>query len=166
MVLELVNFNKAILLLGSNIGNRKQHLNTALMKINNQIGVIVKQSCFYKTEAWGNTGQEYFVNCAVGIQTSKSAGQVLSQIHQIETSMGRVRINKWEPRIIDIDILFFNNEIIKLPALEIPHPEFANRRFAIVPVQEIEPDLFHPVLKKNMQEIATTCPDTLHIEII
>ena len=160
------NVNKVVLLLGTNMGNRMQNINEALTHISGKIGDIEKQSSLYKTDAWGNTSQDYFINRALIISTHLSAIQVLAQIQTIEKLMGRERGTKWEPRIIDIDILFFNNQIIKLPFLQIPHPEFANRKFAILPLMEINPKLKHPVLQLNIEEILDKCTDTLAVKII
>ena len=163
--MEIEKLNKVLLLLGSNVGDRLKYISTALLKISDQIGIITKQSSFWKTDAWGDTNQEYYINCAAAIQTKLSATKILKKINSIETEMGRVRKQKWEARIIDIDILFNNNYKIKTPDLEIPHPQFQNRKFAIMPVQEIEPELWHPGLQIKIDDILAACTDKGHVSI-
>ena len=150
--------------MGSNIGDRLKFVNEAINGIKN-IGTITKQSSFYKSDAWGNINQDYFINCAVSVNTKLSAEEVLNKIHEIEKQLGRERKIKWEPRTIDIDILFFNDEIIKTPALEVPHPEFTNRKFAIIPMLEIEKDFVHPINKMKIDNILAACTDTGSVSI-
>jgi len=156
--------NKAYLLIGGNLGDRDQNLATAREKINLYCGRIVKASSLYETAAWGNTNQPSFLNQALEIDTSFSALQLIRKILRIEKQMGRTRDEKYGPRFIDIDILLFNNEIHKLKQLKIPHPEMQNRKFALLPLQEIAPGIIHPVLNKSISELLLQCKDELEVK--
>ena len=155
--------SKAHLLIGGNLGDRKENLLTAISLISEQCGSLTKSSSVYETEAWGITDQPSFLNQALQISTSLNARQLMRKILKIEKEMGRVRIEKLGPRIIDIDILLFENEIHDLRFLKIPHPELQNRRFVLVPLAEIDPTLQHPVLKKTIAELLEECPDNLEV---
>ena len=156
----------AYLLIGGNLGNRKENLLTAISLINEQCGPLTKSSSIYETEAWGKTDQPSFLNQALEISTSLNARQLMRTILKIEKEMGRVRKEKLGPRIIDIDILLFDNEIHDLRFLKVPHPEMQNRRFVLVPIAEIDPTLQHPVLKKTIAELLEECPDNLEVRKI
>ena len=153
----------AHLLIGGNLGDRKENLLTAISLISEQGGSLTKSSSIYETEAWGITDQPSFLNQALQISTSLNARQLMRKILKIEKEMGRVRKEKLGPRIIDIDILLFENEIHDLRFLKIPHPELQNRRFVLVPLAEIDPTLQHPVLKKTIAELLEECPDNLEV---
>lgn len=148
------------LLTGSNIGNSKQHLQQAKQFINERIGIIVKSSSVYKTEPWGNKDQQDFLNQVLLVETRLSAEDALIQLLQIEKEMGRNRIQKWEPRIIDIDILFYGDLIIKTEKLILPHPLLHERRFTLLPLAEIAAGYMHPVLHKTIEELLQSCNDT------
>jgi 2-amino-4-hydroxy-6-hydroxymethyldihydropteridine diphosphokinase len=154
----------AHLLIGGNLGNRKENLSKAVSLINEQCGSLTRSSSIYETEAWGNTDQPSFLNQALEISTSLNARQLMRRVLKIEEEMGRVRKEKLGPRIIDIDILLFENEIHDLRFLKIPHPEMQNRRFVLVPLAEINSSLQHPVLKKTIAELLEKCPDNLEIK--
>src|SRR6187455_774812 len=156
----------AYLLIGGNLGNRKENLSKAVSLINEQCGPLTRSSSIYETEAWGNTDQPSFLNQALEISTSLNARQLMRKILKIEKEMGRVRKEKLGPRIIDIDILLYENEIHDLRFLKIPHPEMHNRRFVLVPLVEIAPTLQHPVLKKTIAELLEECPDNLEVKKI
>src|SRR5437762_5395076 len=121
--------NKIYLLTGSNVGNRINNIETATNLLQQQIGKIIKRSSVYETEAWGNTNQPDFLNQVILTETVLNPFECMQQIFSIENKMGRVRAKKNDPRIIDIDILFFNNEIINEPDLIIPHSQIQNRKF-------------------------------------
>ena len=154
----------AHLLIGGNLGDRKQNLLTAISLINEQCGTLTRSSSIYETEAWGKTDQPSFLNQALEISTSLNARQLIRKTLKIEKEMGRVRKEKLGPRIIDIDILFFEDEIHDLRFLKIPHPEMQNRRFVLVPLSEINSTLQHPVLKKTIAELLEECPDNLEVK--
>ena len=156
----------AHLLIGGNLGDRKENLLTAISLINEQCGPLTRSSSVYETEAWGKTDQPSFLNQALEISTPLNARQLIRKILKIEKEMGRVRKEKLGPRIIDIDILLFENEIHDLRFLKIPHPEMQNRRFVLVPLTEIDPTLQHPVLKKTIAELLEECPDNLEVKKI
>lgn len=160
----LLFMNKAYLLIGTNLGNREENIETAIQWISKECGSISKRSTLYETAAWGKTDQGAFLNQALVIDTSLNAKQLIRHILKIEKHMGRIRNEKYGPRIIDIDILFFNEEQYSLPFLKIPHPEIQNRRFALTPLEEISHDLVHPVLKKSITDLLKECPDLLEVK--
>ena len=156
--------NKTYLLLGSNMGNSKAMLSKAVRLIKKQIGVITRQSDLYATAAWGNTKQPDFLNQIIIVETTLSAHQTMQTILSIEKKMGRVRTIKNAPRIIDIDILFFNKEIIEEAKLSVPHLQIQNRRFVLIPLNQLSPNLRHPVLKKSVHQLLIHCPDKLNVK--
>lgn len=156
--------NKLYLLLGSNMGNSKAQLSKAIVQITKQIGSVTRQSNLYTTAAWGNTQQPDFLNQVIIVETVLTALQTMQTILSIEKKMGRLRTVKNAPRIIDIDILFFNKEIIDREQLKIPHPQIQNRRFVLVPLNQLSPNLQHPVLKKTIQQLLIDCPDKLNVK--
>ena len=158
--------NTAYLLIGGNLGNRKENFSKAISYINEECGTLTRSSSIYETEAWGNTDQPSFLNQVLTIETPLNAKQLMRKILKIEKIMGRVRKEKMGPRVIDIDILFFENEIHDLRFLKIPHPEIQNRRFVLVPLAEIDPGLQHPVLKKSIAQLLEECPDNLDVKKI
>ncbi|MES2725947.1 MAG: 2-amino-4-hydroxy-6-hydroxymethyldihydropteridine diphosphokinase [Bacteroidota bacterium] len=158
--------NQAFVLLGSNMGNKKDHLDTAIHHIIGNNCLLVNQSSVYKTAAWGNTEQDDFFNQVIEINTSLSAELLLKTLLEIETKMGRTRIQKWEPRIIDLDILFFNNAIIDTADLKVPHPYLHVRRFTLLPLHDIAPYFVHPVFNENVHELLANCKDNSTVEVI
>ena len=156
--------NTIYLLLGSNLKNPEQQLSIARKHIGAEIGEIVKTSSLYATAAWGNTNQPDFLNQVIIVQSDFSAANTMETILIIEENMGRVRTQKNAPREIDIDILFFNNDIINLPELVIPHPLLQERKFVLIPLKEIAPDFKHPFLLKTAQELLEICTDSLDVQ--
>ncbi|MCO5237346.1 MAG: 2-amino-4-hydroxy-6-hydroxymethyldihydropteridine diphosphokinase [Chitinophagaceae bacterium] len=155
--------NKGYLLIGGNLGDRKLQLEKARTLIENECGTIVRRSHLYETAPWGNTDQPSFFNQALMINTSWPAFQLLGLLLQIEARMGRQRTQKYGPRNIDIDMLLFNDEIIHTPALEVPHPQLPYRRFALEPLDEIAPDVIHPVREKTIHRLLKECNDPLSV---
>lgn len=155
--------NKIFLLTGGNIGDRKKNVETAAVFIQKEIGSIVQSSKIYETEAWGITNQTSFYNQVLLIESKFSAKEILQKILKIEEEMGRVRTVKNAARIIDIDILFFNNEVIIEPNLNVPHREIVNRRFVLTPLNELAPDFVHPVLNKSIDYLLANCKDELKV---
>ena len=156
--------NKTYLLLGSNMGNSKASLFKVIIQIEKQIGRVARQSGLYSTAAWGNTKQPDFLNQVIIVETVLSAAQTMQTILNIEKKMGRVRTVKNAPRIIDIDILFFNKEIIEQEHLHIPHPQIQNRRFVLVPLNQLSPNLKHPLLKNTIHQLLVKCTDKLNVK--
>ena len=155
--------NSVFLIVGGNLGNRKKNLQTAATLIDGQVGTIIQSSKIYETEPWGLTDQPAFYNQVHLVKSKLDPQTIIDTILKIEKKMGRVRTIKNAARIIDIDILFFNGEIINEPNLVIPHREIPNRRFVLMPLNEIAPLLIHPVLKKNISELLSTCKDQLKV---
>ena len=141
--------NKTYLLLGSNMGNSQQKILQAIHLIKKKIGAIIRQSNLYQTAAWGKTNQPDFLNQVIVVETNLAAAETIQTILAIEEKLGRIRTVKNAPRTIDIDILFFNKEIIQQSNLSIPHPEIQNRRFVLIPLNELSPNFKHPVFNKN-----------------
>lgn len=157
--------NIAYLLLGGNIGNRKENLQKALLLTEKHAGLCSKKSNIYLTKAWGNELQPDFYNQAVRIETIHTPEALLSCLLKIEEELGRERNgDKWQARTIDIDILFYNDERIDYPDLKIPHPFIQERRFVLLPMNEIAEDFFHPVLKKSIKQLLSECKDPLEAE--
>jgi len=140
--------NLAYLLIGGNLGDRIQNVDIARSLIEKEIGNITKTSSIYETASWGITDQPHFLNQVVLLETNCNVESTMQLILSIENKMGRVRTQKNASRIIDIDILFFNDDIVDKPHLSIPHPEIQNRKFALIPMHEIAPAYIHPVFKK------------------
>ena len=156
----------AYLLLGSNIGNSKAALQLAEKHIEEVMGCINKRSAFYRTAAWGNREQPDFLNRVIIIETTLTAGEILEKILKTEEQMGRTRSYKNAPRLIDIDILFFDDQIISTKDLAVPHPEIQNRRFVLEPLNEISPAFLHPVLHQTSAEMLAACGDRLNVQKI
>jgi len=156
--------NNVTLLLGSNVGNRFAHLETALQMIKNEIGKIALQSSVYETEPWGNTKQGFFLNQVVVVESQLEAEKIMKHLISMEKKMGRERTEKWGPRIIDIDILFFNEEIISTNQLTVPHPSLHERKFTLIPLNEIMPGFIHPVLKKTVSDLLNETQDSLEVK--
>jgi 2-amino-4-hydroxy-6-hydroxymethyldihydropteridine diphosphokinase len=156
----------AYLLIGGNLGDRKENLSRAIELIIEQCGTVTNSSSLYETAAWGITDQPSFLNQALEISTTLNAKQLMRKILKVEKIMGRVRKEKFGPRIIDIDILFYENEIHDIRFLKIPHPELQNRRFVLEPLTEINSEFQHPVLKKTIAELLEECPDNLEVKKI
>jgi 2-amino-4-hydroxy-6-hydroxymethyldihydropteridine diphosphokinase len=158
-----VKSNQVYLGLGSNLGNRQGNLNLACRRISESIGAIVAQSSIYETAAWGLTEQNDFLNQVICIITEYNAPEILTMILAVEQSMGRIREVKWGARIIDIDILYYNNAIIKSDNLTIPHPYIQERRFVLTPLAEVAPDFIHPLLHQTNATLLANCADTSEV---
>ena len=158
--------NTLYVITGGNLGDRRKNLLEAKNFIEERIGNIVRSSSIYETEAWGSQGQPSYFNQVHQLSTSLKPKEIISAILKIEKDMGRIRTTKNASRIIDIDILFYNDEIIAKENLVIPHKEITNRRFVLMPLNEIAPDLVHPVLKKSIQELLTETGDSLKVTLL
>jgi 2-amino-4-hydroxy-6-hydroxymethyldihydropteridine diphosphokinase len=151
--------------LGSNLGNREENLSTAQSLIEEKVGIIRSKSSIYETAAWGITEQNAFLNQVIEVETSFSPSAVLHLVLKIEKDMGRIREIKWGERSIDIDVLYYNNEIISTENLAVPHPFIQERKFVLVPLCEIAPTFIHPKLKQSNFELLKKCQDSGEITI-
>lgn len=154
----------AYLLIGSNLGDKSSYLKNASSYIQQQCGQIVKQSSFYETEPWGFIEQPSFLNQALCIETELSPAQLMNTLLQIESEMGRTRTLKMGPRIIDLDILQIDQETIDTPLLQLPHPAMHLRRFALIPMEEIAPNLIHPHFNKTITQLLAECTDHINVQ--
>lgn len=156
--------NTAYLLIGGNLGNRSAYLQEAIHEIGQSCGNIVHSSAIYETAAWGLTDQPNFYNQALAVQTELSPEKLMQQLLRIEEKMGRKRTIKLGPRIIDLDILLIDELVISSGLLTLPHPALPDRRFALLPLNEIAPALVHPVLHKTIQQLLKECTDELNVQ--
>ena len=152
--------NVAYLLLGGNIGNICDSFKIALEQISKDIGVIKDKSPVYYSEPWGFESNNMFHNQAISIETLLTPHELLSKLLLIEASIGRERKKiAFESRKIDLDILLYNNLIIKDKNLVIPHPRMHLRNFTLVPLSDIAPDIIHPVIEKTITQLLGSCED-------
>ncbi|MFN8299586.1 MAG: 2-amino-4-hydroxy-6-hydroxymethyldihydropteridine diphosphokinase [Chitinophagales bacterium] len=156
--------HKVYLLTGSNEGNRQGNLARAMELIAQQCGAITAQSAIYETEAWGMKEQAGFLNQALCLHTQLAPVELLKQLKSIEKQVGRVETVKWGPRVIDIDILLFDNEVVNLPELIIPHPYMQERRFTLTPLADIAAYALHPVFNKSIAQLLSDCTDKSEVK--
>jgi len=157
--------NIAFLLTGSNLGNRLQNLSQAHYFIAQELGSIVTASSIYQTAPWGLENQEAFLNQVLKLETTLLPNELLEAVLTIEKKMGRVRQQHWGSRLIDIDMLFFNEEIITTEVLTLPHPYLHQRNFVLVPMAEISPYWQHPIYGRTIEELVEECGDALAVEL-
>ncbi len=150
--------------LGSNLGNKQVNLEVALEIIKKDIGEISRISSIYETEAWGVVDQDNFFNIIAEVKTLFFPLDLITKILAIETRMGRIRDKKWESRIIDIDIIFYENYLITTDNLTIPHPFLEKRNFVLEPLNELIPEFIHPRLRKSIFQLTAACTDTSWIK--
>lgn len=152
------------LLLGGNLGDKQKIFSDARARIKQQVGEITAQSAVYETEPWGFVSADLFWNQVLEISTLLSPEEVLRETQQTEHELGRVRkARQYDSRIIDIDILFYGDKIINEEKLIIPHPRIQERKFALVPLNEIAPGLIHPIFQKSVGQLLDECGDTLKV---
>lgn len=156
---------QAIIMLGSNSGNKRRLLETAVQMLS-ATESLVKVSSLYETEPWGFECDEYFLNQAAVFQTRLTAPQFLQRCLEIETQLGRARTEggpRYTSRPIDIDLLFYDSLILETADLILPHPRLQARNFVLTPLAEILPDFVHPVLRQTISELQALCPDPLRV---
>ena len=162
-----MKIHNTYLLLGGNLGHRLNNLNKTLSLIEKYIGRIISRSSVYETAPWGFECAKMFLNQLVCVETRESPRELLSYILKIETMMGRKRkANQWGDRIIDIDILFYDEVVLNEDDLKIPHTHLHQRRFALVPLAEISTNMVHPGLNKTMGQLLEECTDNLEVKLI
>ena len=151
---------KVFLGIGTNLNNRESNLKEAVAMIEKHIGKVVASSSVYETEPWGFQTEEEFLNMVVKVETNLNPYGLIGRILMIESMLGRIRSEKqYTSRVIDIDILFYDDLVINEANLKIPHPLMHKRQFVLVPLCEIEPEIIHPVLKKSVSLLLESCED-------
>lgn len=155
--------NTIYILLGANLGNPQEQLYKAKVLLSHKLGELVKESSLYKSEAWGIEDQPVFLNQVLLLETKCDAEECLTICQEIENELGRVRKEKWGARLIDIDILYFNSEIIGKKHLTIPHPYIQDRKFTLEPLCEIAESYKHPKLNQSNKELLLNCRDNLDV---
>lgn len=154
---------RAYLLLGSNLGDRVARLAQARRDLAATAGRLVAASALYETAAWGVEDQPAFLNQALVIDTELDAPALLAACLATEQQQGRERLVRWAARTLDVDILLFGQEIVATPSLTVPHPALPGRRFALVPLAEVAPQLVHPQLHRTIGQLLADCPDPLAV---
>jgi len=146
--------------IGSNLGDKLNNCLKAIDLIDRIIGSRIEaKSDFFRTEPVGVEGQDWYVNSVISLRTDISVQQLQKSLLAIETDLGRERKRKWDPRTIDLDILLFAQEVINEKNLTVPHPHMHKRRFVLVPMVQLAPDLIHPVLEKSITELLDALPE-------
>jgi 2-amino-4-hydroxy-6-hydroxymethyldihydropteridine diphosphokinase len=152
--------NTVYLQLGSNLGERKRLISDATKEISEYIGKVSVRSQIYESTPWRVDGQDNYLNQIIEVKTLFSAQETLVSALKIENDLGRVRVEKWGERLIDIDIIFFNDDIIETPDLCIPHKHMHERNFVLAPLNEIIPYFIHPKYNKTVSELFNASKDT------
>jgi 2-amino-4-hydroxy-6-hydroxymethyldihydropteridine diphosphokinase len=154
--------------LGSNLGDRRANIHEALERIRKlPDGRITKESSLYESEPHGDA-KTWFVNGVIEIETALSPENLLKKLKAIEAAMGRKRVKgkRWGSRVIDLDILFYGSLVVKKRTLKIPHPELANRRFVLLPLSELGPQVIHPVLQASVSELLASVKDAKKVSLL
>jgi 2-amino-4-hydroxy-6-hydroxymethyldihydropteridine diphosphokinase len=154
----------AFISLGSNIGNKIMNFTIALERMRARHIQIENCSRIYQTAAWGNTNQDDFLNAVVQVSTELKPHDLLTTLLDIEAGMGRQRGDlPWQPRTIDLDILYYDDTVINDEILQIPHPHLHQRRFTLIPLNDLDADFIHPVLKQSNKELLLHCSDKCEV---
>ena len=154
----------AYLSIGSNLGERQENLANAIKQIEANCGNIIKASAIYETAAWGNAEQPSFLNQCLVVKTDLSAKKLIKQLLHIERLMGRERKEKMGPRLIDLDIILMDEEVVFSEFLTLPHPHLQDRKFVLLPLAEIAPKAFHPIFNKTVEQLLIECSDVLDVK--
>ena len=154
----------AYLSIGSNLGERQENLANAIKQIEANCGNIIKASAIYETAAWGNAEQPSFLNQCLVVKTDLSAKKLIKQLLHIERLMGRERKEKMGPRLIDLDIILMDEEVVFSEFLALPHPHLQDRKFVLLPLAEIAPKAFHPIFNKTVEQLLIECSDVLDVK--
>lgn len=152
--------HQVVLSIGSNQGNRLENIQSCINLIHQEIGAVIQVSKLYETPAWGFESDAFY-NCALLLHSNSSAQKILSQVLKVEKQLGRIRTDQqgYQSRIIDIDLIVFDDQIIETEKLQIPHPLMQNRKFVLLPIQDLELNWKHPVLQKTISELVAITPD-------
>jgi 2-amino-4-hydroxy-6-hydroxymethyldihydropteridine diphosphokinase len=145
---------------GSNLGDRREHLDRAITLLAEKAGRVRKISSLYETEPVGFRDQPWFLNVALELETGLAPEELLHHCWEIENGEGRTRPFANAPRTLDLDLLLYDDLVLATPSLVVPHPRMAERRFVLEPLAEIAPDVLHPVLKATIRALAASCPDS------
>ncbi|WP_144603807.1 2-amino-4-hydroxy-6-hydroxymethyldihydropteridine diphosphokinase [Algoriphagus algorifonticola] len=157
--------NEVVLILGGNLGDTLSLIGEAKKQLLN-LGELKGESSIYRTEAWGNVADQDFLNQVVVIYTALEPLEFLKEIQGIEKVLGRKRFETWGNRTMDIDILYWNQEVIDHENLKVPHPYLQKRKFVLIPLVEILPDRIHPQLNQTNFQLLEVCPDESFVEIL
>lgn len=154
----------AYLSLGSNLGEKETMLETAIDQLTKRAGEIIARSDIYETEPWGVAGQPVYLNQVISMNTRLTPHGLLNMVRIIERQMGRIRNRKsFQPRPIDIDILFYEQLVLQSRRLTIPHPLMHRRAFVLVPLMEIAPEMMHPLLERSIKDLYAENQDPLAV---
>ena len=157
--------SKVFLGIGTNLGDRENNLRAAIMKIEEYIGRVLNSSSLYETAPWGFNAENDFLNMVVKVETLHSPSGLLKRVLMIESILGRERNqDRYSSRVIDIDILLYDDLVIYVKGLKIPHRLMHERKFVLVPLCELAPDMIHPVLEKSMRVLLEECRDRSKIK--
>lgn len=164
-MLQETSQNNVFLAIGSNMGDRAWHIDSARQFLQSQVGELLKVSCLYETQPWGNPVQDPFLNQVVHVKTDLGPHALLQRLKGYEYDMGRKDTVRWGSRIIDIDILYYGHLILDRDDLQLPHPELTERNFVLVPLVEIAPDFLHPIFKLSNKELLEYCDDKSLVQL-
>ncbi len=156
---------RLFLLLGGNLGDKAQIFKSAEESLAKELGPVVQRSAIYETEPWGFECEDLFWNQVLVIETSLNPEEVLLHTKSIELQLGRVRkADRYTSRLIDIDLLFYDDLVMNEEKLVLPHPRMIDRRFVLIPLLEVAPDFVHPVFQKDIQALLDECSDKLEVK--